>query len=58
MISNSTDVERVHYQDLIALEPSTEEIDWAADWVRTQDVAPEFHAGLKQVADHVKLSLT
>jgi len=55
--ADSTGPSSVHYQDLIALEPSTEEIDWATEWVRTQDVAPEFHAVLKQVADHVKHSL-
>jgi hypothetical protein len=55
--ADSTGPSSVHYQDLIALGPSTEEIDWAAEWVRTQDVAPEFHAVLTQVADHVKHSL-
>lgn len=48
----------VHFQDLIALKPSTEEIDWAAGWVRTQDIAPEFRAVLTQAVDHVKHGLS
>ena len=55
--ADSTGPSSVHYQDLIALEPCTEEIDWAAEWVRAQDVATEFHAVLSQVVDHVKHGL-
>jgi hypothetical protein len=56
--ADSTGPSSVHYQDLIALKPSTEEIEWAAEWVRTQDVAPEFHAVLAKVVDHAKQSLS
>lgn len=56
--ADSTGPTSVHYQDLLALQPSADEIDWATDWVRTQDVSPEFHSLLRQVADHVKQDLT
>lgn len=32
----------VHYQDLRALHPTSEELEQAAIWVRTQDVSPVF----------------
>ncbi len=50
----------VHYQDLLALRPSTAELDAAAAWVRTQDASPEFAVVLDRVVNHVRqdLSLT
>lgn len=43
----------VHYQDLRALNPTPQELEEAADWVRTQDAAPEFSDMLDQVIGHV-----
>ncbi len=44
----------VHYQDLLALEPTHDELDAAAVWVRTQDVSPEFSSILDQVVEQGK----
>lgn len=44
----------VHYHDLLALDPTEREIDWAAAWVETQDVSPDFHAVVKEVVQHVE----
>jgi hypothetical protein len=44
----------VHYQDLIALEPTTEELIAAATWVRGQDASPAFAGILEQVTTHVR----
>lgn len=42
-----------HFQDLIALEPSRAELESAAEWVRSKNVGPEYHAILDQVIRHV-----
>ena len=44
----------VHYQDLIALRPSHDELDAAASWVRSQDTSPEFSPILEQVVEQAK----
>jgi hypothetical protein len=44
----------VHYQDLIALEPTAEELSAAARWVRGQDASPVFGDILEQVMTHVR----
>ena len=44
----------VHYQDLLALEPTHDELDAAAVWVRAQDVSPEFSSILDQVVEDGK----
>jgi hypothetical protein len=44
----------VHYQDLLALSPSPEELEAAARWVRTQDVSPEFAHVLEKVVEHAR----
>ncbi len=44
----------VHYQDLVALSPTTAELDDAAAWVRTQDAAEAFALMLDEVIDHVR----
>ena len=44
----------VHYQDLVALKPTVDELEEAAVWVGTQDAAPEFPDMIDQVIDHVR----
>jgi hypothetical protein len=44
----------VHYQDLIALEPTSEELRVAAALVRSQDASAEFAGILEQVVTHVR----
>lgn len=47
----------VHYRDLLALRPTPDELSSAAEWVRTQDVAPEFAAILAEVVRHARHDL-
>lgn len=47
----------VHYQDLLALQPTRQELEHAGAWVRTQDASPEFATVLEQVLDHVRADL-
>lgn len=44
----------VHYQDLMALQPTNEELDAAAQWVRSQDPSAPFARILNQVVEHAK----
>lgn len=44
----------VHYQDLMALQPTDEELDAAARWVRSQDPSAPFARILDQVLEHAK----
>ena len=44
----------VHYQDLLALKPTHDEIDAAALWARSQETSPEFSRILSQVVELVK----
>jgi hypothetical protein len=44
----------VHYQDLIALAPTSQELRGAAGWVRGQDASSEFARILEQVITHVR----
>jgi hypothetical protein len=44
----------VHYQDLVALEPTHEELDDAAQWVISQDISPQFAHIVRQVVEHAK----
>jgi predicted nucleotidyltransferase len=44
----------VHYQDLIALQPTNEELDSAARWIRSQDPSALFARILDQVLEHAK----
>jgi len=46
--------ESVHYQDLVALEPTDEEWEEAAEWVGAQDVSPVFANMINQVIRHVQ----
>jgi len=43
----------VHAQDLVALNPTTEELNEAAEWVRLQDSSPGFREILDQVLQYV-----
>ena len=47
----------VHYQDLIALDPSETELNEAAIWVETQDASIDFQLILQQVLAHVRKDL-
>jgi hypothetical protein len=44
----------VHYQDLLALRPTHDELDAAAIWVRAQDTSQEFSRILSQVVERAK----
>lgn len=46
----------VHTQDLLALRPTDEELEHAAEWVRTQDEAPQWASLLGEVIAHVTRS--
>jgi hypothetical protein len=48
----------VHLQDLIALSPTSAELDKAVDWVLSQDVGVEFPALVAKVKDHVRRTLS
>ena len=48
----------VHYKDLMALNPSREELNSAAEWIRPQNVSPEFHAILAELIDHLERDLS
>ena len=43
----------VHYQDLVALQPTETELDAAAEWVNSQDATTEFPRIVNEVKDHV-----
>ena len=45
-----------HYHDLLALRPSADELQRAADWVRSQNAGPDFHAILDRVIAYVSRS--
>lgn len=55
--ADQTGPESVHFQDLLALRPTTDELERAADWVRTQDASPDFHSVLAKVVEHARRSL-
>lgn len=55
--ADSSGPRSVHYQDLLALRPSSVELDQAADWVRMQDASPAFAGILDQVIHHVREDL-
>jgi len=47
-------VRSVHAQDLLALNPSDEELDEAAAWVTTQDASDSFPRLVREVVEHVR----
>ena len=44
----------VHFRDLVALDPSDEELAAAAEWIAGQDPTPEFHDVVAKVIRHVR----
>jgi len=44
----------VHYQDLVALEPTHDELDDAAQWAISQDISDPFAHIVRQVVEHAK----
>jgi len=48
----------VHYKDLLALEPTSAELDDAAAWIRPQNASQEFQSILDQLMDHLKDQLS
>jgi hypothetical protein len=46
--------ESVHFQDLLALNPTDKELEDAAEWVSSQDISREFKLIVRQVVDHVR----
>jgi len=44
----------VHYQDLMALQPTNEELDAAARWVKSPDTSAPFARILDQVLEHAR----
>jgi hypothetical protein len=44
----------VHFQDLMALKPTDDELAEAAEWVRSQDTSTEFVHMLEQVLEYAK----
>lgn len=46
--------ESVHFQDLLALNPTDQELEDAAEWVSSQDTSREFKLIVGQVVDHVR----
>jgi hypothetical protein len=49
--------ESAHYQDLLTLAPTPEELEQAASWVREQDAGESFPDLLSQVLDHAEQDL-
>ena len=47
----------IHYQDLISLSPTLEELEAAAAWTRGQDPSPGFAASLEGVVEYAKRQL-
>jgi len=48
-----TDIRSRHTSDLLALRPTTEELESAGAWVRSQDAGPDFQGLVSQVISHV-----
>jgi hypothetical protein len=55
--ADSTGPKSVHYQDLLALNPSIAELEAATSWVRQQDASREFSNILDRVVTHVRTDL-
>lgn len=55
--SDQTGPDNVHVRDLLALKPNAEDLEWAAEWVRTQDASPEFPAVVARVVAYVQDTL-
>jgi hypothetical protein len=55
--ADQTGPDNVHVRDLLALEPSDEELESAAAWVRAQDGSPQFHEVVGKVLAYVRDAL-
>ena len=51
---DDTDPASVHFRDMIALNPSDEELAKASRWVRRQDPSPAIADALTQVTEHAR----
>src|SRR6266508_2452796 len=47
----------LHFQDLLALRPTDDELVRPAEWVKRQDVSADFHSVVANVVDHARRSL-
>jgi len=55
--ADQTGPDNVHVRDLLALRPRGPELEAAAEWVRSQDAGPEFHAVVARVVAYVQDAL-
>ena len=55
--ADQTGPESIHFQDLLALRPTDDELARAAEWVKRQDVSADFHSVVAKVVDHARRSL-
>lgn len=55
--ADQTGPDNIHTRDLLALRPRQEELEAAAEWVRSQDASPGFHNVVARVVDYVRASL-
>lgn len=44
----------VHFQDLVALQPTNDELEQAGEWVRSQDPSPDFAKELAMAINHAR----
>ncbi len=54
--TDQTGPESIHFQDLLALCPTDDELARAAEWVKRQDVSADFHSVVAEV-DHARRSV-
>jgi len=54
LAAEGVDPGSVHDQDLIALRPTEDELESAAEWVRTQDAAAEWATLVEEVIRYVE----
>ncbi len=55
--ADQTGPDNVHVRDLVALEPTDEELERAAEWVREQDSSAQFHEVVGKVVAYVQDAL-
>jgi hypothetical protein len=55
--ADDSGTDSVHYQDLLALNPTASELHAAAEWVRGQDASDAFAEILERVVTHVRRDL-
>lgn len=52
--ADETGTDSVHFQDLVALTPTDEELSAAAAWIGQQDMGPDFHRIVSKVIEHAR----